>query len=1098
MKLRRSVAHCMLALGTLACSSMIFANASNQGYYRAPALHDQTLVFTAEGDLWTTELSQNQNQTKASRLTSLAAEELDATISKDGKWVAYTANYEGATEVYVMPIEGGVAKRVSFENSRVRLQGWTASGEVLYSTDNAFGPANFWVLKTVDPQTLTITDLPLADAIEGTIDDKGEYVYFTQFGLQVSGDNVKVYRGGAKGEIWRYKLGSKQEAQQLTATHDGSVKQPMLSNGRVYFVSDQSGNDNIWSMTVDGKDFIQHTKYTDWQVRDAQLNNGRIVFQQGADIKLLNLANFTESTLDIELTSDFTHRREQWVNDPMDYATSTVFSHQGDNVVITARSHVAIASNDGRRLVQIDSPADSRVRDALLSDDGKWVYGISDASGEQEIWQYPADGSAGAKQLTKDGSTLRTSLLLSPNGRYLVHDDYMGNVWLYDLSRNNNQKIIQNGEGLGPYQDITWSGDSQFIALTKAEIGKQRPQIVLYSINESKAQTLTSDKYESFSPSFSHDGKWLYFLSNREFKATPDSPWGDRNMGPIFDKRTQVFALALDAKASFPFAKPTELTVIKDAKKADSKDQDTPAKVKVEWDGLNQRLWQVPVDAGNYNSLVATKDKLYLLDGSQDKSELKLIKFDPLNIKVDTFSEDVGQYSLSKDGSKIMLRKQSDPKNLLIVDAGDKLPSDVSRAKVSTDQWQLSISPPQEWQQIFEDAWLMHRDSFFDPKMRGVDWQAAKAKYQPLVDRLTDRNELNDIFMQMMGELNSLHSQVRGGDIAQDADAAKAAALGARLTQTDKGVVISHIYQTDPELPLSASPLARIEVDAQEGDVIASLNGKKVTNIADVTQLLRNQGNKQVLLGLVRGKTAINTIVTPHDIGTDAKLRYLDWVEHNGDKVAKASKGNIGYLHLYAMGSGDVESFAREFYTNYDKEGLIIDVRRNRGGNIDSWIIEKLLRRAWAFWQPTHGSTNANMQQTFRGHLVVLADQMTYSDGETFSAGIRALNIAPIIGKQTAGAGVWLSGRNSVTDKGMARVAEYPQYAIDGRWIVEGHGVEPDIEVDNLPYATFSGKDAQLEAAISYLKDELVQQPIKPLSGLPIPKTGSAADIKTK
>ncbi|WP_137226389.1 S41 family peptidase [Shewanella sp. MEBiC00475] len=1098
MKLRRSVTHCMLALGTLACSSMIFANASNQGYYRAPALHDQTLVFTAEGDLWTTELSQNNNQTKASRLTSLAAEEMDATISKDGKWVAYTANYEGATEVYVMPIQGGVAKRVSFENSRVRLQGWTASGEVLYSTDNAFGPANFWVLKTVNPQTLNITNLPLADAVEGTIDDKGEYVYFTQFGLQVSGDNVKVYRGGAKGEIWRYKLGSKKEAQQLTATHQGSVKQPMLWNNRVYFVSDQSGNDNIWSMTVDGKDVKQHTQYTDWQVRDAQLNHDRIVFQQGADIKLLNLDNLLESTLDIELTSDFAHRREQWVNDPMDYATSTVFAPQGDNVVITARSHVAIASNDGRRLVQINSPADSRVRDALLSDDGKWVYGISDASGEQEIWQYPADGSAGAKQLTKDGNTLRTSLSLSPNGRYLVHDDYMGNVWLLDLTRNDNQKIIKNGEGLGPYQDINWSGDSQFIALTKAEVGKQRPQIVLYSINDSKAQTVTTDKYESFSPSFSPDGKWLYFLSNREFKANPGSPWGDRNMGPIFDKRTQIFALALNAKASFPFAKPTELTINKDVKKADEKDSDSVNKIKVDWDGLNQRLWQVPVDAGNYNSLTVAKDKLYLLDSNQQSSELKLVKFEPISPKVESFSEDVGQYSLSKDGSKLMLRKKSDPKNIMIVAAGDKLPSDISQAKVSTNQWQLSISPPQEWQQIFEDAWLMHRDSFFDPKMRGVDWQAAKAKYQPLVDRLTDRNELNDIFMQMMGELNSLHSQVRGGDIIRDTDAAKAAALGARLTQTDKGVIVSHIYQTDAELPLSVSPLARIEVNAKDGDVIKTINGKNVTNIAEVTQLLRNQGNKQVLLGLQRGKTHINTIVTPHDIGTDAKLRYLDWVEHNGDKVAKASKGNIGYLHLYAMGSGDIESFAREFYTNYDKDGLIIDVRRNRGGNIDSWIIEKLLRRAWAFWQPTHGSTNANMQQTFRGHLVVLADQMTYSDGETFSAGIRALNIAPIIGKQTAGAGVWLSGRNSVTDKGMARVAEYPQYAIDGRWVVEGHGVEPDIEVDNLPYATFSGKDAQLEAAINYLKDELVQQPIKPLQGEPLPPKGSAADIKTK
>ena len=1092
MKLRRSVTHCMLALGTLACSSITFVHAANQGYYRAPALHDQTLVFTAEGDLWTTQL----NQTKASRLTSLTAEELDATISKDGKWVAYTANYEGASEVYVMPIAGGVAKRVSFENSRVRLQGWTEAGEVLYSTDNAFGPANFWVLKTVNPNTLTVTDLPLADAVEGVIDDKGEYVYFTQFGLQVSGDNAKVYRGGAKGEIWRYKIGSKQEAQQLTITHEGSVKLPMLWQQRVYFVSDQSGNDNIWSMSLDGKDVKQHTQYTQWQVRDAQLDNGRIVFQQGADIKLLNLADMAQSTLDIELTSDFAHRREQWVNDPMEYATSTVLSPQGDNVVITARSHVAIASNDGRRLVQIDSPADSRVRDALLSDDGKWVYAISDASGEQEIWQYPADGSAGAKQLTKDGNTLRTSLSLSPNGRYLVHDDYMGNVWLLDLTRNNSQKIMSNGEGLGPYQDIKWSADSQFIALTQSKIGKQRPQIVLYSINESKAQTLTTDKYESFSPSFSHDGKWLYFLSNREFKANPGSPWGDRNMGPIFDKRTQIFALALDAKAAFPFAKPTELTVNKGTNNADKKDQDNPAKIKVDWDGLNQRLWQVPVDAGNYNSLTATKDKLYLLDGDQDNSELKLIKFDALQPKVDTFSDDVGQYALAKDGSKLMLRKKSDPKNIMIVDAGDKLPSDVSNAKVSTAQWQLSISPQQEWQQIFEDAWLMHRDSFFDPNMRGVDWQAAKAKYQPLVDRLTDRNELNDIFVQMMGELNSLHSQVRGGDIDQDKEAAKAAALGARLTQTDKGVVISHIYQTDSELPLSGSPLGRIEVDAQEGDVIRAINGKNVASVADVTQLLRNQANKQVLLGLQRGKAALNTVVTPHDISADAKLRYLDWVEHNGAKVAEASKGNIGYLHLYAMGSDDIESFAREFYTNYDKDGLIIDVRRNRGGNIDSWIIEKLLRRAWAFWQPTHGSTHANMQQTFRGHLVVLADQMTYSDGETFSAGVRALNIAPIIGKQTAGAGVWLSGRNSVTDNGMARVAEYPQYAIDGRWIVEGHGVEPDIEVDNLPYATFSGKDAQLEAAISYLKDELVQQPIAPLQGLPMPKTGKADDIK--
>ncbi|MCL1141797.1 S41 family peptidase [Shewanella gaetbuli] len=1084
MKFRRSILSCML---TLSCVSAFSSTAlASNGYYRAPALHENTLVFTAEGDLWTTQVNAQQ----AKRLTTHAAEELDATISHDGQWVAYSANYEGSTEIYVMPIAGGVPKRVSFENSRVRLQGWTATGEILYSTDNAFGPANYWVLKTVNPQTLSVNNIPLADAIEGVIDAKGEYVYFTQFGLQASGDNAKVYRGGAKGEIWRYKLGDDQEAQQLTTSHEGSVRQPMLWQDRVYFISDASGNDNIWSMSVTGQDIKQHSEYKDWQVRDANIYQGKVVFQQGADIKLFDLATNTDSIVDIQLTSDFPHRQEQWINDPLEYATSTRLSPKGDQVVITARSHVAIANKGERRLVQIATDPKSRVRDAILSHDGKWVYGISDASGEQEIWQYPADGSQGAKQLTKDGKALRTSMHLSPDGRYIAHDDYMGNVWLLDLNKGSNKKIATNGEGLGPYPDIVWSKSSEYIALTKAEIGKQRPQIVLYSVKESKAKVMTSDKYESFSPSFSDDGNWLYFLSNRDFNATPSSPWGDRNMGPVFDKRTQIFALALNEKALFPFAKQTELT---------PKTKDNKAKkstVKVDWKNIETRLWQVPVESGNYSQLQSSDKGLYLLDTHNDKSALKWIKFANNSPKVDVFAEDIGRFTLSNDNSSIWLQKQSNPKDMLIVDAGPKLPSDVSQAKVNAQSWQLNVSPMQEWQQIFEDAWLMHRDQFFDTNMRGLDWQATKQKYQPLLARLTDRHELNDVFEQMMGELDSLHSQVRGGDVAKDPNAPKSASLGARLHLTDKGVEIAHIYQNDPEFPQQASPLARIEVDAQVGDIINAINGQPVNNLGDVTQLLRNQENKQVLLTLTRGKKQHKTVVLPVNTSTDAKLRYLDWVHTNQTKVAKASKDDFGYLHLYAMGAGDIASFAREFYTNYDKPGLIIDVRRNRGGNIDSWVIEKLLRKAWAFWQPTHGSASTNMQQTFRGELVVLADQMTYSDGETFTAGIKALGLAPVIGKQTAGAGVWLSGRNRVTDNGMARVAEYPQYAMDGRWIVEGHGVEPDVEVSNLPYATYQGHDAQLEAAIEYLKGQLAQQPMPPLQALPLPKGGKAVDIK--
>ncbi|PKG76286.1 peptidase S41 [Shewanella sp. GutCb] len=1090
MKLRHSLACCMLALGTINIAPTFASDASDKaGYFRSPALNQQTLVFTAEGDLWTKGLGES----KARRLTSLPAEELGATISRDGKFVAYVANYEGSSEVYVIAIEGGQAKRVSFENSRVRVQGWTSDGKVLYATDNAFGPANYWVLRTVDPLSLVTTDLPLADAIEGVIDEQNEYVYFTRFGLQTTGDNAKVYRGGAKGELWRFKLGEKQEAQQLAATHDGSVRQPMLWQSRLYFISDSDGNDNIWSMSIDGKDLQQHTHYKEWQVRSAKLNEGRIVFQQGADIKLFDIEANKEIAVDIELTSDFAYKREHWVTEPMKYATSTRFTPQGDKVVITARSHVVVASTDGQRLVEIALPGDSRIRNALMSKDGKWVYGISDISGEQEIWQFAANGSDKRKQLTKNGKALRMDLHLSPNGRYLAHDDYDGNVWLLDLKKSRNQKIITQGEGLGPYADIVWSADSQFMALTKAELGKARPQIVLYSLKKDKAQSITTDKYESFSPSFSKDGDWLYFLSNRKFVSTPSSPWGDRNLGPMFNKRTQIFAIALNSKARFAFQKPNELL------SEPKKDSDDKAETQVDWDGLSSRLWQVPVPAGNYSSLQLSEDKLYLLDKdvSSRKSSLKVVKFAALGPKVETFSKDVGSYTLSVDSKKLFIRKQSKQgKEMLIVDAGDKLPKELDHTKVQTQNWQLAIQPAAEWQQIFEDAWLMHRDSFYDKKMRGVDWQQTKLKYQPLVDRLTDRHELNDIFKMMMGELNSLHSQVRGGDFAKDPKKARSASLGARLEQTKAGVVIEHIYQGDPEIPSQAAPLNKMGVDAKVGDVILAINGKTLNNIADVTRLIRNQSAKQVLLLLKRGNKTHQTIVKPISASANAKFRYLDWVTHNSSAVNDASDGKIGYLHLYAMGSGDIASFAREFYANYDKDGLIIDVRRNRGGNIDSWIIEKLLRRTWAFWAPTHGTPSGNMQQTFNGQLVVLTDQLTYSDGETFSAGVKALGIAPLIGKQTAGAGVWLSGRNSLTDKGMARVAEYPQYAMDGSWIIEGRGVSPDIEVDNLPYATFTGKDAQLEKAMDYLQQALKKQPKVNFVPNVLPVKGMAEDVK--
>ncbi|MDP2561507.1 S41 family peptidase [Psychrobium sp. 1_MG-2023] len=1062
------------------------------GYYRSPDIHKDTLVFTAEGDLWVSQLNQRQ----ARRLTTHPAEETQAAISNDGSQVAFVANYEGTKEVYVIGINGGIAKRISFENSAVKLQGWTADDKVLYSSNNRVGPKGNWTLRQVDPENLVASTIPLADAIEGAIDQDNKNIYFVQFGLQVSTDNAKVYRGGAKGELWSYRLGSSKEAKKLTTDHIGSVRQPMVYQDTLYFISDASGNDNIWSMNLDGSQQRQVTRYKDWPVRSAKLDQGKIIYQLGADLKLLDLNAANSDTLAIELTSDLPNLREHWLNQPLKYATSTRQASDDDKVVITARGRVAVASIDNSRLVEIATQPESRTRKAILSHDGKWVYAINDTSGEMELWKYAADGSDNAKQLTDNGSIFRWDISLSPDGQWLAHDDMNGDLWLLNINTGKNKKIMSMGAGLDPYSRVVWSADSKLLATTRSHQKDERSRVELFSIDSSKSLTLTSDKYNSFSPAFSPDGNWIYFLSDRSFTASPTSPWGDRNLGTTFDRRTQVFAYSLKKDASFPFQTANELMVKHNDKSDKKEDKKAKKNSSVDWKGLTDRLWQVPVPSGNYASLSVNDKFLYLTDRVNEpktKPTLQSIKIKP-SPKLTQFANNVADYSLSDDGKRMFVKlRGGNNSKLYIVDAGGKMPSDLTDAKVVTKDWQLLINPRHEWNQIFHDAWIMHRDSFFDKDMRGLDWQATKEKYQPLLDRITDRHELNDIFAQMMGELNALHSQVRGGDVPKDANSARTATLGAVLTQGRRGVLIEHIYQFDKELPSQASPLLRPGVDARNGDIITAINGITIKSVADLNHQLRNQAGKQVLLSLKRGRKAVQTIVTPTSPRTDRTLRYNDWVNNNRIKVEKAHK-EIGYLHLEAMIAKDIASFAREFYANYNKHGLIIDVRRNNGGNIDSWIIEKLLRRAWMFWQAPIGEASTNMQQTFRGHLVVLADQYTYSDGETFTAGIKALDIAPVIGKKTAGAGVWLRGMNRLSDNGMARVAEFPQYAMDGRWVVEGSGVEPTIEVDNLPHATFNGKDAQLETAIKYLKGQMKKSPIKPLKAKPFPKNPQPAD----
>jgi tricorn protease len=438
--------------------------------------------------------------------------------------------------------------------------------------------------------------------------------------------------------------------------------------------------------------------------------------------------------------------------------------------------------------------------------------------------------------------------------------------------------------------------------------------------------------------------------------------------------------------------------------------------------------------------------------------------------------------------------------NLAVVDAA-AAPADLTKHAVDLSGWSLAVIPREEWKQMFAEAWRLERDYFYDRGMHGVDWPAIRKKYEPLVERVSNRAELSDLIAQMVSELCALHIFVRGGDGRKGEDAVAPSLLGARLIRADDagGYRVEYIYKSDPDEPPLASPLAHPEVRIHEGDVIESIDGAMTLSVPDIGQLLRHKAGRQILLRVksaAKGESR-DVIVRPMSVAAAANLRYLDWEFTRRQHVERDGKGQIGYVHLRAMGGGNFTEFAKNFYPVFTRQGLIIDVRSNRGGNIDSWVLSRLLRKAWFFWSQRVGQkAQWNMQYAFRGHIAVLCDEFTASDGEAFCEGIKRLKLGTVIGTRTWGGEIWLSANNFLVDRGIATAAEFGVYGPEGVWLIEGHGVDPDIVVDNLPHATFLGKDAQLDAAIRHLQRQIERSPVVTPSPPKGPNFGVGVGVK--
>jgi tricorn protease len=1077
-----------------------------EGWYRDPAIHGDSVVFSAEGDLWRVGVQGGLAQ----RLSTHPAEESQAAISPDGRLLAFVANYEGAPEVYAMPLTGGAPKRLSFENARVWVQGFAPDGRIVYASEGVVGPSWSRLLRLVDPQTGATETLPLADAREAAFGDDGA-LHFTRFGLALTGDNARDYRGGAQAQLWRWTTGSSDEAQRIEVPGLFNPQRPLRHGADLLLIGERAGvgegRFNLFRVGAD-KVPVALTAHADFDVRRPSLHGERVVYQHGADLRLLDLRSGEDRVLPIALGSDLAQARARFAPEPLKYLQGASLAADGGRAALNLRGRVLTLGPDGLRRIEIAAPERARLREPVLSNDGHFVYASTDLDGASEIWRYPADGSPGGQALTRGGEAHRFRLYPAPDGKRIAHTDKQGRLFVLELDSGRDREIDQ-GEFArdDAYAEVKWSPDSRLLAVIRVDSARLIPQLILLDVEAGRRATLTSDRYPTESVAFSREGDWLYFLADRSYASSVPGPWGDRNTGPFFDRRTRLYGLALRAGARFPFAPAPELDPPQSAAgtdKDEAKNKRAAARPAVEWEGLAERVFEAPLAAGNYGDLEADDKRLYFLErdsapGSQ--AQLRTLAIVNAPPKPETFMAGLSGYRLSADGKKLLLLKSGADGNgvseLLLVEAGAKAPEDLSRAKLKLDDYKLPLDPRAEWAQMFDDAWRMHRQFSFDPALRGVDWDALKQRYAALLPRVQDRLELDDLLAQMSAEVGLLHSQVRAGELRADPNAPTPSALGADFEAAAGGLRIARIHRSDPELLGERSPLGQPGVDAREGDLLRALNGRPVSSLAELHAGLANQAGQQVLLELSRGGREVRTVALPVKLDRAAALRYSDWVEGRRARVEQATKGRIGYLHLRAMGPGDIAGFVRDFYAQYDRQGLIIDVRRNRGGNIDSWVIEKLLRRAWAFWQPPRGQPYTNMQQTFRGHLVVLVDALTYSDGETFTAGVKALQLGAVIGTRSAGAGIWLSDRNRLADGGIARMPEFGQFEVgSGRWLVEGLGVAPDIEVENPPVASFRGEDAQLEAAIAHLEQRLQQAPLPALRAEPIPARGQpAADV---
>lgn len=1057
---------------------------SDAALMQYPDVSGNQVLFTYANDLWTID---KQGGT-ATRLTSLPGVEMLGRFSPDGTKIAFSAKYDGNYDVYTMPVTGGVPRRLTSHGYTDRVIDWTNDGKkIVFASMRESGKMRFSQFYQVSDSGGVVEKMPFEYAENGAFSPDGRFMAVNI--LSQASRTWKRYKGGMKGTIHIYDLHAN-TSYRMTPLEGGSEEFPMWHGDHLYFITDNGPEQrmNLWKYNPQSKQFTQLTHHQDLDIKMPALGDGQIVYLLGPELHIYTIVSGADQIIPIRIISDRITLKPT-SQSVAAYIQDINISPDAHRVIISARGDLfSLPAKEGfvKNLTNTSGIAE---RSPAWSPDGKLLAYWSDRSGEYELCIRDQSGKGNETIMTRYGPGFRYDLNWSPDGKKLSFIDQTGQIQIFDRTTRQTMNLdhmwmaTTHGSLVGFVGN--WSSDSRYFTYSK-DLPNNHSAIFIYDCKDKKVSQVTNGFYSCSSPLFSPDDKFLVFTTNQSFSPN----YSDFDNTFVYNNSTKVAVLALQKDSSAflqikndsIMIKNDEVTTTKmpsdkskkNIKSKGGKADKTPEgssgtvsrEVKIDFEDMERRLELLPIDAGNIWSVRMTKDKIFYIRGANTGAggDAGIKYFDIKDRKEKSVIGNVSDYKLSADGSKMLV--QAGGKTYII----DAVENAKAEDPVRTDEMMATIDPMQEWKQIVSEVWRLQRDYFYDKNMHGVDWVSVKTKYLKILENATTREDVNMIIGDLIGELNASHTYVGGGDL-EESPTVNTGYLGINWQADGKYYKVDHIVrgaEWDSEV---RSPLDFPGIKIKEGDYILNVNGVPLTTAHEPYIAFAGLAGKTVELTYndrptyAGARTAI--VETMSD---EYRLRNLEWIENMRKYVESATNGEVGYVYVPSTGLDGQEELMRMFNAQIDKKALIIDERFNNGGQIPDRFIEMLERKPLAYWATRDGHPWKWPPASNSGPKVMLINGWSGSGGDAFPDYFRKRNLGPLVGTRTWGGLIGISGVPRLIDGGNVTVPTFRMYNLDGTWFNEGHGVDPDIMVQEDLGAMHAGKDVQLIRAIKEIQ----------------------------